>query len=82
MGLRWPGRGADKSDMDQRCDLTELMVSDCAHCRHKDDPAWPAKYEGHCALCTAPIEIGQSIRWSQDGGEVEHGYHSRSLTPS
>lgn len=59
----------------RRCDLTDLLETDCAHCKRKDDPAWPAKYQGACALCERGVEVGQLIRWSQDGGAVEHAHH-------
>lgn len=51
-----------------RCERTELLVSQCAHCR----PAPPkpvyeiayrfeAAYDGTCGVCEEPIEAGENI---------------------
>lgn len=61
----------------ERCELTELFESDCAHCLHRNDPPWPAKYAGHCAVCGGGITVGAPIRWTDDGGRVQHGHHDR-----
>jgi hypothetical protein len=54
-----------------RCELTDLLVSDCAHCRGIAEerpidpelgPWFAAAYPGHCARCSFPIRVGNTIR--------------------
>jgi hypothetical protein len=51
-----------------RCELTELVVSQCAHCRPQ--PAEPGReiayrfeagYDGTCGICDEPFEAGERI---------------------
>lgn len=69
--------------MTTRCDLSELLVTDCAHCRKTQDPfAEPtrthrgggtmgppitASYPGKCA-CGEWFNAGEPIRADGDGG--------------
>jgi hypothetical protein len=56
----------------ERCELTELLATDCAHCRRVADPftALPieygqwfmARYHGNCTRCGEPIKPGDPIR--------------------
>lgn len=58
---------------EERCDLTELYVSQCAHCRQLPDPkpllgSWlRARYAGRCAECDDYIRPGTYIRAVGDG---------------
>jgi hypothetical protein len=63
---------------EERCELTELLVGQCAHClKHKSieeqakahpaalagDPRWfPAQYPGACGHCGEPFTPGMLIR--------------------
>lgn len=60
-----------------RCDLTELLVEDCAHCRLVETYTWPARYEGLCkaAGCNTIIDVGELVKWSQDGTSTIHARH-------
>lgn len=61
-----------------RCSLTELYVSQCAHCRHVEQPALigthevgiriRAQYNGTCTVCLGPIREGEQIARVLDGG--------------
>lgn len=65
-----------------RCDLTDLLETDCAHCRKLPDPgldhdrtevegAWfEARYDGRCVNCGTEVlgESGQMIRRVVAGG--------------
>jgi hypothetical protein len=56
-----------------RCERTELLVSQCSHCRGDEDlpgnrdalpppSAWTtARYEGHCPECEGDIDVGDRI---------------------
>lgn len=58
---------------EDRCELTELLRAECAHCRKQDLPKpppldwFPARYDGWCALCRKPIEVGDEIASTDDG---------------
>lgn len=64
----------------ERCELTELLVDQCAHCRGVDDlpalpPKWsgpltwiPAQFPGRCSGCGEPINPGDWI--ISDGHET------------
>lgn len=63
--------------MTARCDITDLPVTDCAHCRKLPDPGregteygpWTlAQYDGTCATCWCPFEAGSQIRADGSGG--------------
>ncbi|WP_280389288.1 hypothetical protein [Nocardia wallacei] len=55
------------------CDLTELPVSMCAHCRQQQLPQpgplrwFTAQYRGRCANCGDPIDPGDEIAATEDG---------------
>lgn len=55
------------------CDLTELPVSMCAHCREQELPKpeplrwFEARYDGRCANCRRSIEVGDEIAETDDG---------------
>lgn len=69
--------------MSTRCDLTDLVTTECAHCRKTPDPfAQPAatrrrngfvgppitaQYPGKCA-CGEQFSAGEPIRADGDGG--------------
>lgn len=56
-----------------RCELTELLVSMCAHCREEQLPEpeplrwFEAQYPGRCAACGSPIEPGDEIAATENG---------------
>jgi len=70
-----------------RCDLTELLVADCAHCRGLKSPdeqaaserrrliasgRWiPAQYPGTCEQCGERFEVGAAIRMFPDGWRAD-----------
>jgi hypothetical protein len=67
----------------ERCERTDLLVTDCAHCRGLPDlPTGPeptlrpdgggavtiaARYGGYCHECGRSIRIGDSITSVDDG---------------
>jgi hypothetical protein len=61
-----------------RCSLTELYVSQCAHCRHIETPSrvatgefgavTVARFPGVCASCGGGIVVGEGIAPLLDGG--------------
>ena len=57
------------------CDLTELAVESCAHCKQRvQGVRWfTAVYEGRCVhpACGQPIEVGARIHETPIG-EYEH----------
>lgn len=67
-----------------RCDLTELYVDECAHCRPPADPAadflngpqtemgpwFPAAHPGGCNQCGTRFEQDDQIRADGEGGWV------------
>jgi len=64
-----PGR----EGVDVRCDVTDLLVDECAHCRQQR-PAFTARYDGHCQTCDRAFDVGESIRETAHG-EYEHAGH-------
>lgn len=59
---------------DERCELTELLVTDCAHCRHlaelpQEPLTWiTAQFPGRCALkWSHEIAPGDRIANTEDG---------------
>jgi hypothetical protein len=63
---------------DDRCALSELPKDSCSHCRPRT-PKPPvkvggkyrlieARYDGSCAVCDAPFQVGQTIARLEDGG--------------
>jgi hypothetical protein len=71
----------------ERCELTELLVDQCAHCvgtggierelleqraRLLASPRWvPARYPGDCDVCGDRFEAGAAIRKSGHGWRAE-----------
>lgn len=71
---------------EQRCDLTELLVSQCAHCQGARSveeqaadesraiahrPGWiEAQYPGECYRCGEPIAVGDLIHRSDSHRSV------------
>jgi hypothetical protein len=64
------------NDVEQRrCDVTDLVRDQCAHCRRLPDPKptrdvgiWlKARFGGRCVGCDYPIIPGEMIRASGDG---------------
>ncbi len=57
----------------ERCELTDLPIEMCAHCRGLDLPKppptdwFPARFSGFCADCRKPIEVGDDIASTEDG---------------
>jgi len=74
-------------DTEERCPKTELIVSQCAHCRGDTDPEaeiladrealirtgywYPSKYDGICANCGQPFEANSAIRGDPRGWVAE-----------
>lgn len=68
--------------MTDRCDLTELLVDQCACTQHRGDDIAErpetvgqpieARYEGVCGHCDRPIRIGQDIQKLADGNGYVH----------
>jgi hypothetical protein len=67
--------------MNARCDLTDLPVTDCAHCRKLPDPLaepeqfelgpwFAARYGGTCSGCAETFDAGDQVRADGTG----HGY--------
>jgi hypothetical protein len=62
--------------MSDRCDITDLLVDQCAHCRKLPDPVPPARagppitaaWPGRCANCKRPFDAGDRIRRLGDDG--------------
>ncbi len=64
----------------ERCPVTELIVTGCAHCRGLNPerhtqprkpaswPAFPARFGGHCSGCGERFEPGTRIRPDGQGG--------------
>jgi hypothetical protein len=60
---------------DQRCEITELLADQCAHCRRIPDPPprtlgrpFRAVYAGRCCDCDTPFDISDRIRAAGDDG--------------
>jgi hypothetical protein len=59
-----------------RCDLTELLVDQCSHCRGDElqsettdrGPWFTAAYPGACSRCGTGFEPGDEIRAGGHGG--------------
>ena len=60
-----------------RCELTELEVSSCAHCRKLPDRPpelrrlgrpFAAAYAGRCTDCDERFDVGDRIRADGEGG--------------
>jgi len=63
------------AEPEERCELTELPRSGCAHCHPKPKPpGFHAMYEGTCPRCSGPIKVGDLIRETDSGG-YEHAGH-------
>lgn len=60
-----------------RCDLTDLLVDQCAHCQGHTDTApekaertglpIPARYPGACTHCGQPFAEGDPIAYTAEG---------------
>jgi hypothetical protein len=73
LGLNTPAAATPEP----RCDVTDLLVSACAHCRPAPPaeasstrlgPWFAATYAGTCAGCGGQLERGDRIRADGDGG--------------
>jgi hypothetical protein len=64
-----------------RCERTDLLASDCAHCKGLDEQkptrrkpemgSWfPARYDGHCSDCKTEFVAGEQIRSDGETGYV------------
>jgi len=60
-----------------RCQITELLTTECAHCRRIPDPeplrlrpAFTAAYAGECYVCAMPYPAGERIRATTVDGET------------
>lgn len=70
--------------MTDRCDLTDLLVDQCAHCRKDDAPelddiqiqrTFTATYAGRCALeVRHKIEVGDRIGHAAEAGGTPVGW--------
>lgn len=63
--------------MAERCERTELLVTDCAHCRNLPDPPtergergpwFAARFLGRCSNCDVYYAPGDDIRADGHGG--------------
>lgn len=59
----------------ERCELTDLLTSQCAHCKPRREAVWPAKYDGQCPTCNQPYSAGDMVQWAPDGTTPEHARH-------
>lgn len=60
-----------------RCELTDMEVDSCAHCRNKlPRPSFTAQFDSTCPTCGNPLEKGQMAVWTLDGTEAEHARHA------
>ncbi len=67
---------------EERCELTELLVSSCAHCRPDAEPVrrrrdyaghpYTANYVTRCGVCGLCIDIGDPIAQDTSGGPWVH----------
>lgn len=71
---------------EERCEKTDLYVSQCAHCRGHDNPkpayrpqhvklgGWKVAEEpGECCRCGKPFRVRHTVRWDfDDGGWIAH----------
>lgn len=58
--------------------IHEMPTETCSYCKEKkpyDGAIWDAKFAGPCAYCISNIEVGDSVRWSDDGITVVHARH-------
>ncbi len=65
------------TDVEERCERSDLLVSQCAHCQGhtlvapaavKIERIMRANYSGHCAISSEhPIEPGAQIGWTEHG---------------
>jgi hypothetical protein len=64
-----------------RCDLSDLLVTECGcriHAPTEPEPAgdpgppFPARYPGHCSGCGDPIHDGDMIRHAGTPGAYIH----------
>ncbi len=70
--------------MIERCEKSDLLVDQCAHCLgHKlEAPVlcrsgypFAARYPGRCAMCLEPIVAGEQITYVREhGGGLVDGY--------
>jgi hypothetical protein len=70
----------------ERCDLTDLLKTDCAHCRPKpakplaSGPTIAAQFDGECACgCEKEIVEGEQITHSNEAGGWCKASHVRTL---
>jgi hypothetical protein len=64
-----------------RCEVTELEVDGCAHCRTPEGLVWPARFASTCSVCPQPIEAGELVWWDVAGTRVAHARHGASAGP-
>lgn len=71
-------------ERDERCDLTELLASQCGCPKHRGGEvierpetvgqAFEAMYDGFCSACEHRIEVGQMIgRLAEGDGYIHAG---------
>lgn len=62
---------------DERCEMTDLLVRECAHCKPADTAVWSAQYETICRhpSCLQVIEKGERVKWAPDGAATIHARH-------
>lgn len=58
---------------DARCDLTDLLVEQCQHCRPKGRTI-EAGLHSTCPTCSTPVVPGDRIRETPTG-QWEHSWH-------
>jgi hypothetical protein len=70
-----------RAEAGERCERTELLTTECSHCRGLDrqpaparrpgngpGPWFPAAYPGRCSQCATSFDPGDRIRAAGGGG--------------
>lgn len=56
------------------CAIHEM--SWCSTCRPQQDPGWwPARYATKCDYCQVQIQVGEPVKWDDEGTKVLHRNH-------
>lgn len=69
-----PGVPINVRSAEDRCDITDLIKTNCAHCHPKRGNAFLAQFSGECPVCSGPIRPGSRIREAEDGTYVHAGH--------
>ncbi len=65
--------------MADRCDFSDLLVTDCSHCRGMDVPepvferySFVARFDGVCRICSMDIVSGDRLTVVVEGSPAIH----------